>query len=83
MKESINRVWHEKHKMAMPSTLQQRVKWHEQHLKHCGCRKDLPKTIVAALKAQGRKVCSRNHVYSGHGPCPICWPGRLKAQRSK
>lgn len=40
----------------MPTTLAQRVKWHLAHRQHCACRKDLPKTIVAALKSQGRKV---------------------------
>ena len=74
----MNKSWHEKHKLNMPSTLEQRVKWHEQHLKHCDCRKDLPKTIVAALKAQGKKVCSRSHIYAGPGPCPICLLGRVK-----
>jgi hypothetical protein len=78
MKNAINKQWHETHRLGMPTTLQQRVQWHEQHLKHCGCRKDLPKTIVAALKAQGKKVCSRGHIFSGAGSCPICWPGKSK-----
>jgi hypothetical protein len=55
---AINKAWHLKHKLKMPSTLQERVKWHEQHMKHCDCRKDLPKTIVAVLEAQGKKVSS-------------------------
>ncbi len=71
----INKTWHDKHKMPMPSTLAQRVKWHEAHLKHCGCRKDIPPTIVAELKKQGKKVCSRGHVFKGPGKCPVCWPG--------
>jgi uncharacterized protein YdhG (YjbR/CyaY superfamily) len=25
-----------------------------------------------------KKVCSRGHVFYGKGPCPVCWPGRLK-----
>jgi hypothetical protein len=51
----MNETWHKKHKVPMPSTLQQRVRWHEQHLKHCGCRKDLPKTIVAVTTAVKEK----------------------------
>jgi hypothetical protein len=78
MKKGINKSWHEKHKLVMPSTLEQRVKWHEAHLKHCGCRKDLPPMIIAALKTQGKKICSRNHIYTGSGACPVCWPGRKK-----
>ncbi|HLP86775.1 MAG TPA: hypothetical protein VK153_02770 [Candidatus Paceibacterota bacterium] len=53
---SINKAWHMKNKMPMPTTLEQRVKWHMEHLKHCSCRKDLPKTIVAAIKAQKKKI---------------------------
>ena len=29
-----------------------------------------------------KKVCSRGHTYYGSGPCPICWPGRLKKATS-
>jgi uncharacterized protein (TIGR02453 family) len=24
------------------------------------------------------KICSRGHHFEGSGPCPVCWPGRLK-----
>ena len=78
MNNVINTAWHKKHKMLMPSTLAGRTKWHEAHLKHCGCRKDLPKTIIQALKIQGKKVCSRSHLYKGAGPCPTCWPNGRK-----
>lgn len=36
------------------------------------------KQQLQQLAAKGKKVCSRGHVYSGSGPCPVCWPGRLK-----
>ena len=76
MPTSINKAWHAAHKMPMPTTLTQRVKWHEAHLKHCRCRKDVPPTIATELKKQGKKVCSRGHLFKGKGPCPLCWPGR-------
>lgn len=55
---SINVEWHKKNKMPMPTTLAQRVRWHEEHLKHCDCRKDVPPTILAELKKQGKMIDS-------------------------
>jgi hypothetical protein len=72
MKKAFNKNWHEKHKLQMPSTLQERVKWYEAHLKHCNCRKDVPPTIAAEFKKQGKKVCNRGHLYRGSSSCPVC-----------
>ncbi len=72
MKKAFNKNWHEKHKLQMPSTLQERVKWYEAHLKNCSCRKDVPPTIAVELKKQGKKVCSQGHLYRGSGSCPTC-----------
>jgi ATPase subunit of ABC transporter with duplicated ATPase domains len=33
---------------------------------------------VLYLDVVTKKVCSRGHVFYGKGPCPVCWPGRLK-----
>jgi hypothetical protein len=41
----LNKEWHKAHPMPMKSTLDQRVEWHLEHQKHCGCRKELPRTI--------------------------------------
>ena len=34
----INAEWHAKHKMPKNATLNQRVKWHMEHARHCSCR---------------------------------------------
>jgi hypothetical protein len=50
----INKEWHLANKMPPKATLEQRAKWHKEHLKHCACRTDLPplvkKTIVEESK---------------------------------
>lgn len=41
---------------------------------------------VKELTAQVKKIfkiCSRGHLYKGSGPCPVCWPGRLKKVKTK
>ena len=30
------------------------------------------------MKNTKSKICSRGHKFKGSGPCPVCWPGRLK-----
>ena len=49
----INAAWHKAHRMPKNATIDQRVQWHLEHLKACGCRKDLPKTVAAELKRRG------------------------------
>jgi hypothetical protein len=41
----INAQWHKENKMPKNATLQERITWHKAHLKHCACRKDVPKTL--------------------------------------
>ncbi|RST83122.1 hypothetical protein EJC49_22830 [Aquibium carbonis] len=35
---SINRDWHLNHKMPKNPTDLQRIAWHVEHARHCGCR---------------------------------------------
>jgi hypothetical protein len=51
----INRDWHDRHRMPKRATLVERVRWHVAHTRACGCRA-LPKSIVAELKRQGRRL---------------------------
>lgn len=34
----VNAAWHEKHKMPQHPSLDQQVKWHLEHTRHCSCR---------------------------------------------
>jgi hypothetical protein len=49
----LNKAWHEKHVMPKNATLEQRVKWHEAHSKHCGCR-EMPASIAKLIAERGK-----------------------------
>ncbi len=53
---NINKEWHLKNKMPKNPTLEQRVEWHLEHLKHCRCSTDLPNSIEEELKKLGLKI---------------------------
>lgn len=46
----INKEWHLGHIMPKNATLEQRIKWHVDHLKHCHCREDLPLKLKEEMK---------------------------------
>ena len=48
----INREWHEANPMPERATLDQRVAWHLDHARNCGCR-EMPKSVTAELKRRG------------------------------
>lgn len=54
----LNAAWHAKHPMPKNPTLDERVAWHVAHARACGCR-DLPKSVLAALRARGDRVPRR------------------------
>jgi hypothetical protein len=49
----INRSWHEEHPMPKNPTLEQRVAWHVEHARECGCRK-MPNSVVQELERLSR-----------------------------
>ncbi len=44
----INRVWHDAHPMPKRPTLAQRIAWHREHVRQCGCR-PMPRSIAGAI----------------------------------
>lgn len=55
---SINKKWHLANKMPKNPTLDQRVKWHVEHAKHCSCRK-LEGKILEEIKKRGIKIVEK------------------------
>lgn len=51
---SLNKEWHLKHPMPKNPTIEQRIKWHLEHQKHCSCRKIKGK-LAEEMKKRGIK----------------------------
>jgi hypothetical protein len=45
----INANWHLKHPMPKNPTLDQRIAWHLEHIKHCSCR-EIPEKLKTEMK---------------------------------
>lgn len=48
-KQKLNKEWHLKNKMPEKATLEQRIAWHLEHVKYCGCR-DIPEKLKEEMK---------------------------------
>jgi hypothetical protein len=44
---ALNAAWHRAHRMPPRPTPAQRLKWHDQHARHCDCR-----PFTAAMRAR-------------------------------
>jgi hypothetical protein len=54
-----NKVWHERNRMPVRATLNERIHWHRAHAKHCACR-PMPARIVQAIESsEARKARTR------------------------
>jgi hypothetical protein len=53
-KPRLNKTWHDANRMPPRATLDQRVKWHREHLKHCACRTALPAGVAAEIERRKR-----------------------------
>jgi len=45
----LNKEWHLAHRMPGNATIEERIVWHLEHSKNCGCR-PIPDKLKAAIK---------------------------------
>lgn len=48
----LNRAWHDEHRLDPKASMDERLAWHVEHAKLCGCR-DMPQSIKDELAARG------------------------------
>jgi len=51
----MNKEWHARNKMPPKATLEQRIKWHNEHRQRCACR-EVPKSLLPYLKNKKSKI---------------------------
>ncbi len=55
MKEAkVNAEWHKAHRMPENPTRAERVAWHAEHERECGCR-PVPENLAAEVRALGKQ----------------------------
>jgi hypothetical protein len=52
---AINSAWHEKNRMPTNAIMVERVRWHEDHARICGCW-PIPLSVRAAIEDRSRRV---------------------------
>jgi hypothetical protein len=50
----VNKEWHSKHLMPKNPTFEQRVEWHLDHQKNCGCR-PIARKLAEEMRKRGIK----------------------------
>jgi hypothetical protein len=66
----MNAAWHKAHVMPKPASLEQRLAWHQEHQRQCGCR-----PVPASLRAH---LLTR----AGGAPAAPRRPARLQARKA-
>ena len=51
MQRQLNGAWHDLHRMKKNSTMDERVAWHLEHARKCGCRK-IPLAIQKEINSR-------------------------------
>ncbi len=48
----LNKSWHDQHKMPAKASLEQRMRWHQEHQRNCACR-PIPAKLLKTMKDRG------------------------------
>jgi len=56
-KSRLNRDWHQRYRMPAKATFEQRLQWHLEHVKHCGCR-PIPRRLLEEMEKKGIRAPS-------------------------
>ena len=51
----MNAAWHEQHPMPKAASLEQKIRWHEEHMKACACVSP-PGAILVELERRDRRA---------------------------
>ena len=51
--------------MPKNASLDQRIEWHLEHLKHCNCRSSIPAKLAEAMRKKGLPVPEGKDLYLG------------------
>lgn len=52
---AINEKWHKGYPMPKNPSLEERIKWHLEHKKHCACRHIPEKLLIKIKEMKGKK----------------------------
>lgn len=52
MSGTINREWHQAHRLGAKASADERIAWHQQHAQHCRCR-PVPAGVLKLMAARG------------------------------
>jgi len=55
----MNAQWHARNKMPTKATAKQRLAWHLDHQRHCGCR-PIPASLPALLRGKQNRPIKRS-----------------------
>lgn len=55
----MNKSWHDEHRLDPKAKLEERITWHVEHAKACGCR-DMPESIKQELAARNIPLPTRH-----------------------